>query len=51
VTRGISVMAMAAITVPMPARQSATSVMASRMAGIAISPSITRISGPSSQRT
>ena len=41
---------MAMMTVVRLPRHMATSAIAIRMAGMAISPSITRISGPSSQR-
>ena len=41
---------MARITVRKPARESETSPMASRIAGIDMSPSITRMTIPSSQR-
>ncbi len=51
VTRGISGIAIATITVGRLARHSATTAMAIRIAGIAMMPSMTRISGPSSQRT
>src|SRR6185295_11598056 len=44
-------MAMARITVGRLARHSATSAIAIRIAGIAITPSMTRISGPSNQRS
>ena len=50
VTRGISGIAIATMTVSRLAFHSATSAIASRIAGIAIRPSITRISGPSSRR-
>ncbi len=49
-TRGISGMTMAITTASSPARESETTPMASRMAGIAISPSMTRMMMPSSQR-
>ena len=49
-TRGISGTAIAAMTAPTPARNSETIAIASRMAGIAISPSMIRISTASSQR-
>ena len=42
---------MATITAATPAVHKDTSAMASRMAGIAINPSISRMTGPSSQRT
>jgi hypothetical protein len=41
----------ATITLNRPARKSDTSAMASRIAGIAISPSMKRMMMPSSQRT
>jgi hypothetical protein len=44
-------MTMAITTAASPARDSDTTPMASRMAGMAISPSITRMMKPSSQRT
>src|SRR6185295_9846275 len=50
-TRGISGMTIATITATIPAVHNDTSAIASRIAGIAISPSISRITGPSSQRT
>ena len=50
VTRGISGIAIATMTVRRLAFHIATSAIASRIAGIAITPSITRISGPSSRR-
>ena len=50
-TRGTSGMTMATITVRSPARDSETSPMANRMAGMDMSPSITRITISSSQRT
>ena len=49
-TRGISGMTMAMTTATSPARDSETTPMASRMAGIAISPSMMRMMKPSSQR-
>jgi hypothetical protein len=50
VTRGISGTAIATTTVASVPRHIATSAIAIRIAGIAITPSITRISGPSSAR-
>lgn len=50
VTRGISGIAIAITTVSRLPRHIATSAMAIRIAGIAITPSITRIRMPSSQR-
>ena len=50
VTRGISGIAIATTTVSRLPRHIATRAMAIRIAGIAITPSITRISGPSSRR-
>ena len=49
-TRGISGTMMATITLTKPARNSETSAIASRIAGIAISPSIRRITMASIQR-
>jgi hypothetical protein len=50
-TRGISGTVMATITVVRLARVTAISAMASRMPGMAMRPSITRMIGPSAQRT
>ena len=50
-TRGTSVMVMAIITLPTLPRVSAISAMASRMPGMDISPSITRITTVSRMRT
>jgi hypothetical protein len=50
VTRGISGIAIATMTVVRLARHIATSAIAIRIEGIAISPSMTRISTPSTQR-
>ena len=50
-TRGISGMVMATITVVRLACVTAISAIASRMPGMAIRPSITRMMGPSVQRT
>ena len=49
--RGISGTVMATMTVTRLARVTAISAMASRMPGMAIRPSITRITGPSARRT
>ena len=49
-TRGISGIAMAMITVLRLGRHIATRAMAMRIAGIAMMPSMMRISTPSSQR-
>ena len=50
VTRGISGIAIATMTVARLARHSATTAIAMRIAGIAMMPSITRMSSPSAQR-
>jgi hypothetical protein len=49
-TRGISGTMIATMTLSNPARNSETSAIASRIAGIAISPSISRITMASTQR-
>ena len=50
-TRGISGTMMAMITAASPARNSDTTAMASRIAGIAMRPSISRMMTPSSHLT
>ena len=49
-TRGTSGITIARMTARRPAREIDTSPMASRMAGIDMSPSMTRMTTPSSQR-